>query len=100
MCSTRTLTSCSLAAFSLIMVGYITQQSLILLLLSVSHIFAVFTVIINLIIRNRRVYASPWTNALYMIDAYSVTAAVKLYHSSRLIATALISGLWLCWGLP
>ena len=44
MCSTRTLTSCSLAAFALILVGYITQQSLILLLLSVSHIFAVFTV--------------------------------------------------------
>ena len=42
MCSTRALASCSPAAFTLILVGYITQQSLILL--SVSHIFSVFPV--------------------------------------------------------
>ena len=36
----RALNSCSPAAFALILVGYITQQFLILL--SVSHIFAIF----------------------------------------------------------
>ena len=28
-----------------------------------------------------------------------VTVAVELYHSHRLLATVLISGLWLGWGL-
>ena len=43
---------------------------------------------------------SPWKKLVIRNRGVYVTGAVKLYHSYRLLATALISGLWLGWGLP
>ena len=57
--------------------------------------FQVFSVLKHqLIIHNRCVYTSPCTKVFYAVDAYTVTAAVELYHSWRLLAKALISCLW------